>query len=130
MRLLLNQIYEYRKGIRSLFMLTASGTEIAQIDARLNREGIDHFLHLVSPTKANIFFGRKPWVETARRIVTCPLNRLSPEEDFILGTLLGYDGEGQCQRYLTRRDRCSAPAPGSTATAERRTDWQGASAGV
>jgi len=126
MRLLLNQIYEFRKGVRSLFMLTATGCEIAQIRLRLDREGIDHFPHFVSPTKANIFFGRGPWVETARRIVTGPLNQLSPEEDFILGTLLGYDGEGQCRRYLTRRLRHDGPPPAG----ERRTDWQGASAGV
>lgn len=126
MKVLLNQIYEYRKGVRALFMLTASGSEIAQIRLRLDREGIEHFIHFVSPTKANIFFGRGPWVETARRIVTGPLNRLSPEEDFILGTLLGYDGEGQCRRYLTRRLRHDGPAPGG----ERRTDWQGATAGV
>lgn len=126
MRVLLNQIYEYRKGIRSLFMLTASGSEISQMQNRLDREGIDHFLHFVSATKANIFFGRGPWVETARRIVTRPLNRLSPEEDFILGTLLGYDGEGQCRRYLTRRGRHDGLAP----AVELRADWQGATAGV
>jgi hypothetical protein len=126
MKVLINQIYEYRKGVRALFMLTASGPEIAQSAARLEREGIDHFLHFVSPTKTNIFFGRKPWVETARRIVTCPLNRLSPEEDFILGTLLGYDGEGQCHRYLTRRSRHDGLAP----PPESRVDWQGATAGV
>ncbi|ACO79374.1 hypothetical protein AvCA_32120 [Azotobacter vinelandii CA] len=37
-----------------------------------------------------------------RTIVTKPLHELTPEQDFILGTLLGYDREQQCLRFLTR----------------------------
>ena len=41
----------------------------------------------------------------ARAIVTRPLNALTAEEDFMLGTLLGYDREQQCRRFLTRSGR-------------------------
>lgn len=38
-------------------------------------------------------------------MVTRPLNRLTPEEDFILGAMLGYDICAQCKRYCTRKAR-------------------------
>jgi hypothetical protein len=41
----------------------------------------------------------------ARSFVTRPLNALTVEEDFMLGTLLGYDREQQCRRFLTRSGR-------------------------
>ena len=40
----------------------------------------------------------------ARRIAIRPVCQLSAEEDFILGTLLGYDREQQCRRYLGKLD--------------------------
>jgi hypothetical protein len=33
-----------------------------------------------------------------------PLCQLSAEQDFMLGTLLGYDREQQCRRYLGKLD--------------------------
>ena len=52
-------------------------------------------------------------VETVRRFVDKPLCELTPEEDFMLGALLGYDREQQCRRYLERtattEQRRSAP---------------------
>ena len=41
----------------------------------------------------------------ARALVIRPLNALTAEEDFMLGTMLGYDREQQCRRYLTRSGR-------------------------
>ena len=39
-------------------------------------------------------------------IVTRPLNLLTPEEDFMLGAMLGYDICAQCERYCERKDKC------------------------
>ena len=36
------------------------------------------------------------------------LSDYTPEEDFILGTMLGYSRLQQCSRYLTRKDKCPA----------------------
>lgn len=36
-------------------------------------------------------------------MITRPLDQLSPEEDFILGALLGYDIRMQCERYCSRK---------------------------
>mgnify|MGYP000851600869 len=38
-----------------------------------------------------------------RHIITRPLNQLTAEEDFILGTMLGYDLCQQCKRYCNKK---------------------------
>lgn len=98
---LVHRLYEYRKGVRQLFMMTMSAQEAAEVVARLRNEAIDHHAHRVSPRTVNVFFGREACVELVRHMVTKPLCRLTPEEDFILGTLLGYDREQQCLRFLS-----------------------------
>lgn len=105
LRLFHHHVYEYGRGVRALFLMTLSREEVALVVARLEREGIAHFVQEVSAAKANVFFGRGPYVAVARAIVTRPLNALSAEEDFMLGTLLGYDREQQCRRYLQRTGR-------------------------
>jgi len=105
--LLLHTLYECRKGVRHLAMLTLPPEDLTLAVARLRMEAIDHFVQPVGRDKGNLFFGRAAWVEVARRIVCRPLSQLTPEEDFILGTLLGYDREQQCRRYLVQSDRAA-----------------------
>jgi hypothetical protein len=50
----------------------------------------------------NLFFGRPALVAVARSFVTRPLDALSVDEDFTLGTRFGYDQEQQCRRFLAR----------------------------
>ena len=47
-------------------------------------------------------------MEAIRLIVTRPLNELTPEEDFILGAMLGYDICAQCERYCKRKNKTIA----------------------
>lgn len=101
-RFLGNQLYEYKKGVRRLFLMTIRSEDAAQATGRLERESVCYCLQAVNAAKVNLFFGHPAWVEMARNLAAKPLNRLSPEEDFILGTLLGYDGEQQCRRFLAR----------------------------
>jgi hypothetical protein len=101
-RIFRHHLYEYRKGVRQLFMMTIRSVEAELIVDQLQSASIDHHLHEVSADKVNLFFGRPALVETVRSVVNKPLNLLSPEEDFILGTLLGYDREQQCLRFLAR----------------------------
>lgn len=105
MRLFHHHVYEYGRGVRALFLMTLSTKELPPLLARLERHGIDHFVQQVSAAKVNLFFGRDAFVAVARAVVTRPLNALSAEEDFMLGTMLGYDREQQCRRYLTRSGR-------------------------
>lgn len=43
-------------------------------------------------------------MEAIRHIITRPLNQLTPEEDFILGAMLGYDICQQCKRYCGKKE--------------------------
>ena len=53
-----------------------------------------------------LFTCNKKYSELAiRLIVTRPLNQLTPEEDFILGAMLGYDICAQCERYCKRKSK-------------------------
>lgn len=116
LRLLHHSIYEYTRGVRGLFLMTVSRRELELVRAKLEAQGIDHFVQELSAAKANLYFGRPAFVAAARTFVTRPLNELSAEEDFMLGTLLGYDCEQQCRRYLTRSGRRIAEEVPRTAT--------------
>lgn len=97
-----HNLYEYRKGVRPLFMMTMTVAEAKPVVDALTKASIDHHVHTVTDTKVNVFFGRPALVAMIDKIVTKPLSRLSPEEDFIVGILLGYDKEEQCRRFLAR----------------------------
>jgi Protein of unknown function (DUF2023) len=100
--LLPQYLYEFQKGVRRLFLLTMTPHEAKAVQKRLERECVAVHVQAVSVTKVNLFFGQPAYVQTARRLAVRALNQFTPEEDFMLGTLLGYDGEQQCQRYLQK----------------------------
>jgi len=95
-------LYELRKGVRQLFLLTIAQHEARAVQQRLLRERVSMHVQGVSSSKLNLYFGQSSHVEIARRIAVRPLNQLSPEEDFMLGILLGYERAQQCTRYLDR----------------------------
>lgn len=105
LRLFHHHVYEYSRGVRALILMTINRQELALALGKLEALGIHHFVQEVSPFKANLFFGRPAFVAVARTFVTRPLNALTVEEDFMLGTLLGYDQEQQCRRFLSRSGR-------------------------
>ncbi|WP_395664400.1 DUF2023 family protein [Methylocella sp.] len=105
LRLFHHQLYEYGRGVRALFLMTVSPQELALALAKLKARDISHFVQELGAAKANLFFGRPAFVAVAQALVTRPLNTLTAEEDFMLGTLLGYDGEQQCRRFLARAGR-------------------------
>lgn len=102
--LLPHYLYELGKGVRQLFMLTMTPREAQAVQARLDRDGIAYYRQPVNELKVNLYFGNAQFVAVARRIAIRPVYQLSAEEDFILGTLLGYDREQQCRRYLGKLD--------------------------
>lgn len=101
-RIVNHSLYELDKGVRQLFMLTVSWADLPGVVARLSADRVDHYVHRLNDSRVNLFFGRAALVETVRRFVDKPLCELTPEEDFMLGVLLGYDREQQCRRYLER----------------------------
>lgn len=102
--LLPQYLYELGKGVRQLFMLTMTPREAQAVQARLNRDGIAFYRQKVNEEKVNLYFGNAQFVAVAQRLAIRPVCQLSAEEDFILGTLLGYDREQQCRRYLGKLD--------------------------
>lgn len=102
MRVFANHIYEYKKGVRRMVLFTVNNRYVDEAVRRLLYENITFELQEVGNGRTNVFFGRQECIEVIRRMITRPLQQLSPEEDFILGTLLGYDICVQCERFCKR----------------------------
>lgn len=62
-----------------------------------------YYIQPISETKYNLFFGKKECILMVQEFCNKPLNELSIEEDFMLGAILGYGVEEQCQRYMKKR---------------------------
>lgn len=105
MKVLMNHIYEYKKGVRQIVLFTFNKRYENYATARLKRQNISYILQPVGNDRINLFFGRKQCLEAIRLMVTRPLSQLTPEEDFILGAMLGYDICAQCERYCERKCR-------------------------
>lgn len=102
---LTNYIYEYKKGVRRMVLFTFSSKYEEAAKARLERQHIEYIIKPVGNGSVNLFFGRKECMDAIRLMVTRPLNELSPEEDFILGAMLGYDICVQCERFCDRKQQ-------------------------
>jgi hypothetical protein len=103
LRILTHHIYEYRKGLRNLVLHTIPSSMLPWVEARLNRDRIGYSVMHISPDKVNIFFGDDRCVQVVDSFGPKKLNHYTPEEDFILGIMLGYCRMTQCNRYLNRR---------------------------
>ena len=106
MKVLMNHIYEYKKGVRRMILFTCNRRFEAFATQRLCRQSIDYVVQPAGKENINVYFGRRECLDAIRLFVTRPLNELSPEEDFILGAMLGYDICAQCERYCERKAAC------------------------
>lgn len=106
MKVLMNHIYEYKKGVRRMVLYTFNKKYEQFATQRLEHQHINYIIQPVGNDRLNLFFGRKECLDAIRLMVTRPLNELTPEEDFILGAMLGYDICIQCERYCERRAKC------------------------
>ena len=106
-KVLANHIYEYKKGVRRMILFTCNRRFEQQACHRLCRQSIDYVVQPAGKENVNVYFGRRECLDAIRLFVTRPLNELSPEEDFILGAMLGYDICAQCERYCERKGRCA-----------------------
>ena len=85
-----------------LYTMNREYTEFAI--RRLENQNISYTIQEVGTNKINLFFGKPECMEAIRHIITRPLNQLTPEEDFILGAMLGYDICQQCKRYCGKKE--------------------------
>ncbi len=95
-----HHIYEYKKGLRNLVLHTMPVSARERVETKLDRLGIAYQIYPLCATRMNVFFGAPDCVEVVRTIGKPRLGDYTPEEDFILGTMLGYDRLLQCRRYL------------------------------
>ena len=107
-RVFLNHVYEYKKGVRQLVLYTMSREHEVFASMRLEKSQIPFLTQAVGKNKINLFFGRKECLDAVRTFIDRPLNRLTPEEDFMLGAMLGYDIGRQCMRFCDRKYGCRA----------------------
>ncbi|MBS4759479.1 MAG: DUF2023 family protein [Clostridium sp.] len=104
LRVFFHHIYEYKKGLRSLVLTTEKASNREIIERRLKRENIPYEIKDVNGKNINVFFGNKDCI----RVVSTfdkRLDKLTPEQDFMLGIMLGYDKILQCRRYFVMRDK-------------------------
>lgn len=102
MKLFMHQIYEYRKGVRQLVLCTMSAKCCNVMCERLRSQGIAYLEQPVTEKKVNLYFGNEVCLKVVSTFVHKPLSRLTPEEDFMLGAMLGYDIRQQCERFCKR----------------------------
>ena len=103
MQILMHHIYEYKKGIRNMVLHTMKSEETHKAKTLLQNRGIIFYIQQVNERKINVFFGNTVCVNVIKSIGDKSLKDYTPEEDFILGTMLGYSRLQQCKRYVTQK---------------------------
>ena len=105
MKVLVNHIYEFKKGVHRMVLFTFNKRYEQFAVTRLQHQNISYVIQPVGNDRLNLFFGKKECLAAIRLMITKPLCQLTPEEDFILGAMLGYDICAQCERYCERKSR-------------------------
>lgn len=96
-------IYEYKKGVRDMLLCTLPEEEAIEACRKLEKNAIDYFTQPLPNGNINLFFGKRECLTVVKTICRDkPLNKLTAEEDFILGILLGYSVNEQCNRFCKR----------------------------
>lgn len=103
-------VYEYQKGLRDLCLFTCSNEFSEKIKKSLTLQKIDYLICSIKDSvkndKINVFFGMPACLEIIKQFSCEDLDKLTVEEDFILGMMLGYAKPQQYQRFLTRKQIC------------------------
>lgn len=100
MRVFQHHIYEYKKGLRNLILHTIQSEHQDAVESKLKSMQIDYQIYPLNNGNINVFFGATECVDVIKAIGKQSLKDYTYEEDFILGTMLGYDRLQQCRRYL------------------------------
>jgi len=100
MQVFYHLIYEYQKGLRDLCLFTCTIDLLQKVEKSLNLQGIEHLILRVGKDKMNAFFGMPACLKIVKQFSSQNLSVLTPEEDFILGMMLGYAKAQQYERFL------------------------------
>ena len=82
MKVLMNHIYEYQKGVRRMVLFTLNRKYEEFAIRRLESQNISYIVQPVGSDRLNLYFGREECLNAIRMIVTRPLTSLTHEEDF------------------------------------------------
>jgi hypothetical protein len=104
MEVFVHHIYEYQKGLRNLILHTDKLENKEVLEKKLIKREIPYLIQEIGKGAINIFFGHEFCIDVVKKINKVKLNKYTPEEDFMLGTMLGYGRLQQCARYLKRKD--------------------------
>lgn len=107
MQVFYHLVYEYQKGLRDLCLFTCSNEFSEKIKKSLTSQKINYFICPIKDNKINVFFGMQACIEIVKQFSYDELNKLSVEEDFILGIMLGYAKSQQYERFLSRKKICA-----------------------
>lgn len=102
MQVFSHHLYEYKKGLRSLILHTSKSELKELFVKKLEKNKIPFFIQNIDTVRFNIFFGDENCVNVVKQFGVS-LDKLTDEQDFILGVMLGYDRILQCKRYLGRK---------------------------
>lgn len=100
-------VYEYQKELRDLCLFTCVDEFLDRIERALNFQKISYLIYPLEKGKVNIFFGEADCLKILKSFSSSDLSLLSPEEDFILGMMLGYGKSQQYQRLLKQKKICA-----------------------
>ncbi len=107
LKVFLNHVYEFKKGVRQMVLYTMNKKYEDFAIRRLNSQGIAYLIPPAGRNSVNLFFGKSECIEVIKHLVNCPLYELSPEKDFILGAMLGYNICDQCKRYCNQMEKAT-----------------------
>lgn len=103
-------IYEIKRGTKPAALLTIDAKDLDLAKEKIEKAGLNFAVQKLGrgesgeeggkESKANLFFGEKACIDVIKTFIEKPLNKLCPKEDFILGIILGYSRDKQCERYL------------------------------
>ena len=105
LKVFLNHVYEFKKGVRQMVLYTMNRKYEEFAVNRLSRQGISYFIQPAGKNTINLFFGKIECIDAIKYLINCPLYELSPEKDFILGAMLGYNICDQCKRYCDQVEK-------------------------
>ena len=107
MQLFYHLIYEFQKELRDLILYTCSNEDGLKIKKVLDLQKIKYIIYPLDNNKINVFFGAPECLEIVKHFSSTDLSKLTAEEDFILGIMLGYGKAQQYARFLTRMQLCA-----------------------
>lgn len=104
LRVFTHHIYEYKKGLRHLILTTEKAKHREAIERKLQHNEIPYLIHEIQNDKINVYFGDDACIDVVKTF-SPKLNKLTAEQDFILGIMLGYDRVKQCERYMKIKNK-------------------------